>query len=211
MRPVFTNWPLLPTRSDRAAGERARLSVSFVGDRKASQTFEWHAGTTTRADIIVGPPFAYFGGTVTFRCPLDAILLPFVGDQSCGYAYPIETLPQPCSGDAVPYQVVVYSNDQQPGCGVEGAELTFKLMDAQNNVIAVAREKGVWHAWGGVSPPQQLNLTLVAVAAPKVTLVSVGDASWQGGEGRWWIASVALAAFGLAGIAVGAALRRRAT
>ena len=126
--------------------------------------------------------------------------MPFINDQPCGYA----------SGSLPPtYSAFVYAEQQQAGCGVEGAEITFKLLDAQGNVIAVAREKGVWHAWDGVSPPQQLNLTMVPVGAPEVTVVSVGDAPSQEIEDRPWSVSTALAAIGLAVIAAGVALRRR--
>lgn len=172
----------------------------FVGGRQASQIGIWRAGVT-QIMALTAPPFAFVGGSLSSEIALPGqTLVPFIGNQPCGYA----------SGSLPPtYSAFVYAAQQQAGCGVEGAEITFKLLDAQGNVIAVAREKGTWHAWDGSSPPQQLNLTMVPVGTPEVTVVSVGDAPAQSGKGQLRSVWMALAALGLAGVATGAELRRR--
>jgi hypothetical protein len=109
------------------------------------------------------------------------------------------------------YGAVVYSAEQQAGCGVEGAEVSFKLLDTAGNVIAVANEKGTWHAWDGVSAPQQLNLTIVPVGSAGIKMANVGTGGPQaGGTSVWASLSLVLVSVGLGGVAAGAALRRRA-
>ena len=55
------------------------------------------------------------------------------------------------------------SAEQQPGCGIEGVGGHASSSSMRRaNVLAVAKEKGVWHAWDGVHARQQLNLTFAA-------------------------------------------------
>jgi hypothetical protein len=107
------------------------------------------------------------------------------------------------------YEAVVYSAEQQAGCGVEGAQVSFKLLDAQGNVIAVARETGTWHAWDGVSAPQQLNLTFGPPGF--ITMPGTGTGGGpQRAAAPWGPLALALASLGLAGGIAALALRRRA-
>jgi hypothetical protein len=99
----------------------------------------------------------------------------------------------------------VYSAEQQAGCGVEGSQVTFKLLDPQGNVIAVDRETGTWHAWDGVSYPQQVDLTFGPAGG--ITMPGTGDK--PGGASPWLPLSVGLALVGLAGGIGGFALRGR--
>jgi hypothetical protein len=100
---------------------------------------------------------------------------------------------------------VAYSAEQQAGCGVEGSQVTFKLLDAQGNVVAVANEKGTWHAWDGVSELQQLNLTF----GPRGVITMPGTGTGDG-TNAWRTVAIGLASLGMAGAGLGLALRKRA-
>jgi len=175
----------------------------FLGDQQAHQTGIWHAGSFQLLSLAAGYPFAEFSGTLSTNGQLlSEILVPYMGDKPCGYG----TSTWVGTGPHYSYSAIAYSNEQEPGCGVEGAEVTFKLLDTQGNVIAVAQEKGVWHSWGGTGSPQNANLTMVPVGG--ITLGNVGSGPGTGTDKASWV-GLALFAFGLSGIAVGAALRRR--
>jgi hypothetical protein len=118
-------------------------------------------------------------------------LVPYIGDKACGYAG------------------VVYSNEQEPGCGVEGSQITFKLLDAQRNVIAVANEKATWHAWDGISEPQQLNLTFGPAGSITTPNTGTGGGPAQA-TAPWGPLALALASLGLTGGIAALAFRRRA-
>jgi len=173
----------------------------------------WHAGGDSVLDLIAGAPFARFYGALSVERPANTSVVPFVGGQACGY--------DRGGGFVSPetmYEAVVFFDQQQRGCGVEGSEVTFKLVDAQGNILAVAEEKGVWHPWYGVeqdvlhappeSPPQRLDLTFVPVSG--IRLGNVGDGSSQGEGSIATKMAMALTALGLAGLVAGATLRKRA-
>ena len=176
----------------------------FVEDNQASQTALWQAGGDQFLTLIAGPPFARFSGTLSNSRTLNESVVPFINNQACGYPRG--------SGFVDPehtYATVVFSDEQQPGCGTEGAQITFKLVDAQGNVIAVAAEKGVWHAWGG-HDSQQLNLTMAPVGGPSIKIGNVGTGGSQHSGTLWRKLSLVLAAVGLGGVSAGSALRKRA-
>jgi hypothetical protein len=175
-------------------GREGAVVAFFVDGQQARQTAVWHAGQTQQFDVIVGPPFAYFftgGNEVERAVRAGGRLAPYIGDKPCGYGG------------------IVYSNEQQAGCGVEGSQITFKLLDAQGNVIAVANEKATWHAWDGISEPQQLNLTFGPAGG--ITTPNTGTG---GGPERaaapWGHLALALASLGLTGGIAALAFRRRA-
>jgi MYXO-CTERM domain-containing protein len=131
--------------------------------------------------------------------------MPFMNDQVCGY--------DRGGGFVDPehnYGAIVFSDEQQAGCGTEGAQVTFKLVDAQGKVIAIANQTGVWHAWDGVSDPQQLNLTFGPVGGIKLGNTGTGDASGDEGSASGRLSTL-LGFVGLTGAALGFALRRRTT
>jgi hypothetical protein len=176
----------------------------FAGDQRAMRTGVWHAGSHQIMGFVAGHPFAVFGGRISVnKRPTGEALMPYVGDIPCG--------PGSVVGEGQPgkygYGLRVYSNEQQAGCGVEGAQVTFKLLDAQGNVIAVAQEKGIWHVFDGVEGFQELDLTMIPVGG--ITLGNVGSGPDTTTDKTPWV-GVALAALGLSGIAAGAALRKRA-
>ena len=184
----------------------------FVGDQRAMRTGVWHAGSDQIMGFVAGHPFARFSGFLSVNQDLhdDDVLIPYVRDIACGAGRSVTLLSlsqYSASSVAYPFESEVYSNEQQVGCGVEGAEVTSKLLDAQGNVIAVAEEKGIWHVWDGVSSIQRINLTMIPVGG--ITLGNVGSGPGTGADKAPWV-GVALAALGLSGIAVGFALRRRA-
>lgn len=131
----------------------------FVAGQEVPQTAIWHAGLFQGLALIIGPPFSYFsaggpGQEEVVRA--GGRLVPYIGDTVCGYGG------------------IVYSSGQEPGCGVEGSVVTFKLLDARGNVVAVANQTGVWHAWDGISDPQRLDLTFGP--ATIITMPGTGDA-----------------------------------
>jgi hypothetical protein len=105
------------------------------------------------------------------------------------------------------YEAIVFSSQQESVCGIEGAQVSFKLLDAQGNVIAVANEKAIWHAWDG-HQAQHLNLTFGPRGGVAIGNVGTGDGS-RGHANAWGAVAIALSATGLTGIAVGASLKRR--
>jgi len=183
-------------------GREGATVTFFVGDQQVSQTVVWHAGEDMRVDLIIGPPFAlFFGGVGPSRLSSRQVIQPYVGNAVCGYGDANDP------GDG--YEAVVHSTEQQPGCGVEGSQITFKVLDAQGNVIAVAKEKGTWHAWDGISSPQQINLTFGPAGG--ITMPGTGTGDGSDGEGSAWARlSMLLGFVGLAGAATGFALRKRA-
>jgi len=176
-------------------GREGATVTFFVDGRQAPQTAVWHSGGMAQIlSVIIGPPFArfvVFTGEGEQPFGPSRRLMPYIGDKACGN-------PE-----------AVYSSEQQPGCGVEGSQVTFKLLDAQGNVIAVANERATWHAWDGVSDPQQINLTFGP--ATVITMPGTGTGDGPRGEGSAWAGlSVLLGFVGLASAATGFALRKRA-
>lgn len=176
-------------------GYEGAVVTFFVDGRQAPQTAIWRsggAGDPSRIiNAIIGPPFAHFI-TISEEAEFEPgrSLVPYIGGKACGYGG------------------VVYSNELEPGCGVEGAEVTFKLLDAQGNVVAVAKEKGTWHAWDGMSDPQLLNLTFEPAGG--ITMPGTGTGDEAGRAASWGHLAVALASVGMAGGIAAAAFRRRA-
>ena len=112
---------------------------------------------------------------------------------------------------AQPYyrELNVYSQEQRVGCGTEGAEVTFKLVDGQGNTLATAEQKGIWHAWDGMRDTSQiLNLTLVTPGGIRIGNVGTGDSQGSGGTPTGVVA-LGLALAGVATVAAGATLRKR--
>lgn len=195
-------------------GREGAVVTFSIGDRRASQTAVWHAGADTHLNLVAGPPFSLISGGTSLKCieteRLAPQLVPFIDGTACGQEKPSDVLSAPCSGQLVGYTAVVYSGEQQPGCGTEGAEITFKLLDTAGKVIAVAEEKGTWHAWDGVSAPQQVNLTIVPVGKISLGNTGTGDGPQRGAD-AWGTVAAALSVVGLGGIAAAAALRKRTT
>jgi hypothetical protein len=167
-------------------GREGAVVTFFVDGRQAPQTAIWHSGIMYHViDAIVGHPFAHF---VVF---FDGRVVPYIGDKPCGNSE------------------VVYSNEQEPGCGVEGSQITFKLLDAQGNVIAVANETATWHAWDGISEPQTLRLTFGPAGGITMPGTGMGGGPAQAAA-PWGPLALALASLGLAGGIAALAVRRRA-
>ena len=182
----------------------------MIGNRQATETAIWHAGTDTALNLIAGPPFALFSGDTSLTCEerKERQIIPFINDVACGRPKLVDSLGPPCSGQLTGYTDVVLSAYQKPGCGVEGSQVTFKLLDGQGNVTAVAKEKGVWHAWDGISIPQPVRLDF---SAGPITMPGTGTGGASGGEGSAWPRLSMLLGFaGLAGVALGLAVRRHA-
>ena len=201
---------VVPAEAKPGCGYEGAQVTFYVGTTQATATAVWHAGTWQEVNLTAGPPFAFFRGELAFPSGLDESIgvnrpvgmYAFIRDNVCG---------RETRGvwKGLQYSAIVYSNEQQAGCGTEGAQVTFTLCDGQGNIIGVAREKGVWHAWGDGNVGQELDLTMDPVGG--ITIGNVGDGSSQGsGAALWGELSLVLAAVGLGGIAAGAALRRRA-
>jgi hypothetical protein len=213
---------VLSTSAKLGCGYEGAPVAFFIGDTQANQTAVWHAGTSQNVNLNIGPPFAFFQGefTLTFhpdepigvRGPAGMVAL--IGHNVCGRATRgLWKGRDPQGREFFPYSVIVYSNEQRPGCGVEGDQVILNLVwrggegdVSSGKTVAVAREKGVWHAWNGTPP--EINLTMDPVG---IQLASVGDgASRDRGASAWAELSVGLSAFGLVGIAIAAAMRRKA-
>jgi hypothetical protein len=124
--------------------EGAVVTFSING-MQAPQTGIWHSGGMPQMiTAIIGPPFTRFS---IWSVQAERVLraggsaVPYIGSTACGN------------------EEVAYSNEQEAGCGVEGSQIRFKLLDSQGNFIAVADQTVTWHAWDGVSYPQRLDLT----------------------------------------------------
>jgi len=210
---------VVPQEAKPGCGYEGATVTFFVGDRQADQTATWHAGSSQVMNLSAGPPVAYFHGRVTLPPRLDPSLFQhgplgmyaYINDNLCGEVGPGGIWPN------FPYEEVVKSAEEQQGCGVEGAEVTFKLHDREGhnlsvarNILGVAREKGVWHAWGQGNVGQELDLTMAPVGS-SITPGNVGDGSTQrSGAAPWAELPIGLSVLGLFGVATAVALRRRA-
>ncbi len=195
---------VLSSQVKAGCGQEGSVVIFFVEGKQAEQTGVWHAHTEQFINLIAGPPFAAFGGSPGIASmPAGESILPFIGGQACGN-FKLKTV----VGGAKAYDVHVYSADQQQGCGTEGAQVAFKLVDAQGNVLATANQTGIWHAWDGVSPLPKLDLTFGPASGIKMGNTGTGDGP-QGGADAWGTVAIALWGVGLGGIAAGVALRRK--
>jgi hypothetical protein len=177
-------------------------AVTFlVEGKQAAETAVWHSGVFQHLTLIAGPPFAMFTGTFSINRELTSEnLTGFVGTTACGtYGEWIG------GGPVYSYVIEVFSN-QLPGCGTEGAPVTFKILTQGGAIIATANETGTWHIWNDdLTPAQSLNLTFGP--AGRITMPGTGGGASPGSSGGL---PVALGLAGLAGAALGLALRRQA-
>jgi len=165
-------------------GYEGAVVTFLVGDQRVSQTAVWHAGTLQGLELIIGPPFANFititGAEVDNALRAGEKLVPYVGGKACGYGG------------------VVYSSEQEPGCGVEGSQITFKLLDAEGNVVAVANQTAAWYAWdGNYDHAPRLNLTFTPAGG--ITMPGTGTGGATEYEASTWGRLSLL--LGLAGLA----------
>ncbi|MDI6856889.1 MAG: hypothetical protein QME71_01025 [Dehalococcoidia bacterium] len=171
----------------------------FIGGKRANQTAQWQAteGLMSLGYLVVGPPFAVFGGKVTLtEPPSQQEVVPFIGAVPCGY----QTNPWVGEGPVYGYAVVVYPRELVDGCGVDGAEVTFKLVDqTTREVVAEAIGSAIWRPMASES-----DVNLVFTAVPLAEMPVAG-----GGGGRhfnWWAPALAaggLLALGVATISLG--------
>ena len=188
----------------------------FVAGKQASQTAAWHAGASQFLNLVAGPPFASIGGNFagTRGLPIlhypyteeSSVLIPYIDGVACGYDdYFWCDVQGGCS-----YSAIVYSDEQRSGCGYEGAPITFRLLDSQRNLMATAEERGVWHSWDGSWSDQPgLDLTFFTPGGIRIGSVGTGD-SQSGGHTSTGVVVTWLAIGGLATVAAGAMLRKKA-
>jgi hypothetical protein len=200
----------LPASARPGCGYEGAQVTFYVGDTQATKTATWHAGRSQEVDLTTLPAFAFFQGGFGFPGKAPAVateqvhIYGFVNGNLCG-----REIRGVWRGESS-YYVTVYSAEQQPGCGTEGAEVTFKLADTRDNILGVAREKGIWRAWGEGNVGLELNLTMDPVSG--IGLANVGDGGSQHRDVALWVElSLGLSALGLLGVATAAALRRRGT
>ena len=200
---------VLPASVKPNCGYEGAQVMFFVGDARATNTATWHAGRSQEVDLATLPAFAFFQGHFGFPGQAPTVtteqvhMYAFVNGNLCGREA------RGLWGGESFYYVTVYSAEQQSGCGAEGVDVTFELADLQDNILGVAREKGVWHAWGEGNVGQNLDLTMDPPSA--IQLASLGDGSSQRDESLPWPALAAV--LGLGGvltIAGSIAIRRRA-
>jgi len=187
-------------------GFEGAVVTFFAGDQEAAQTAAWHGGTTRQEDMnfTVGPPFAHFIGNLdrdSLQGNLPSLrILPSVGETQCGVAS--------IAGWGTQYEAEIPSAEQSPGCGTEGAEVTFKLVDGQGNVVSTASQTGVWHKWDGIWPGQSLDLTFSATTGMSSPNVGTSDGARHDVIQLTPLAAVVCAA-GVVAIVASLALRRR--
>jgi hypothetical protein len=205
-QPLSVNYrvDVLPADIKPGCGYEGAPVTFFVGDKQARQTGLWHAGASQNINLS-GRPFSFFQGSMTLSDGLEPpgsddvfSVAAFVGGLQCHRT-------SFTAWDGRSYYAVVTSDEHVPGCGIEGAAVSFKLYNKMQ-IIAVAKETGVWHAWDGASTLQQLDLTMV----PIVKLSNVGDGGSQRNDDALWAEiPLGLSLVGLVGIATAVALRRR--
>ncbi len=216
------NLDVVPANEKPGCGYEGAPITFFVGDTQAKQTAIWHAGASQELNLSTGPPIAVFRGEFTLAfepsepigVDMPAGMIAYVGNNACGQAINgIWRGRDPQGRVFYWYSVLVRSNEQQQGCGVEGDEVVFTLIwnGKPGNVnvgktVAVAGEKGVWQAWDGTPP--ELNLTMYPVGTQ---LANVGDGPTRSGEVPWTYLAFGLSVAGALGIAAAVALRRRAS
>jgi len=185
-------------------GREGAVITFFLDGQQAAQTAIWHAGGSEHLTLIAGPSFARFGGGLSIeRNPVKQMVGPFIGGQLCGRDITLGLL-----GSSTLHDTVVFSAEQQAGCGVEGSIITFKLLDAQGNVIGVANQTADWHAWDGISDPQRLDLTF----GPGTVITMPGTGTGDGlrrDASAFAALAIALSGIGLVGVATAAALRKK--
>jgi hypothetical protein len=166
----------------------------FIGGKRANQTAKWQVteGFTPLGYLVVGPPFAVFAGDITLKeSPVKEAVVPFIGDTVCGY----QTNPWMGEGPVYGYAVVVYPKELEPGCGVDGAEVTFKLVNKDTGkVTAEAMGKAIWRP---MAAENDVNLVFTSVPVAQVPV-----AGGSGEEDGWGAASVLVVA-GAAALSVG--------
>jgi hypothetical protein len=129
----------------------------MVNGREANETAIWLANTRSTTDLVVGPPFAYFFGYVNLPTgepdsrPQTSVEA-FIGGVLCGsahnLAYPGEIL-------------VVLPAVMRPGCGVDGALITFRVNGLPT------KETAVWK-------PGEQTITVTPVAS-SISPAAAGD------------------------------------
>jgi len=188
-------------------GTPGAIVTFLVGGRQADRTAQWLPGEERSLTLLVGPPFARFWGDADLQLKTgNERLVPFVGEKACGYQENSWQGAAPAYG----YGLVVYSHELQAGCGVEGAQISFKLVDEQGNVLAVAEKTGVWRVWDGTTSTfQSLNLTMVPVSSIRVGSTGTGDSQESGGP-PVGVVALGLALAGLTTLGAGTVLRKRA-
>ena len=155
---------------------------------------------------IIGTSFARLDGSLYTGLTLTSErVVPYIRGQICADTPPFQSPWQWIGANPYSWGVVVYSSEQAPGCGVEGSQITFKLLDQQGNVIATANETATWHAWTG-GPDQGVDLTLSPPGGTTITMPNTGTGNGPDALGPL---AVGLATVGTAGVAGGLALRRR--
>lgn len=210
-RPADGLWPVadLEVPSQQVVpgcGYEGAVVQFFVGDRPTQETGVWHAGSTKIMSFIAGFPFARLAGSSSLAMAAGECVVPYIGDESCGYEE--ACTPYGIPGPQNSFSVVVFSNEQQAGCGTEGAQVAFKLLDAQGRVVSVADETAAWHSYPESIPSAFLTLTFSP--ATSIRVGNVGDGPGSGGN-PWLRLPVGLALLGLASGIGGFALRRRTT
>ncbi|MGD0114467.1 MAG: hypothetical protein ABSC13_00485 [Dehalococcoidia bacterium] len=167
----------------------------------------WSGGSFDLLTLLVGPSFARVWGDADLQLKTgDEKIIPYIGETACGY---LET---PWMGEAPPYgyTVAVYSRELQPGCGYEGATITFKEFDTTGKVLlGTSAQTAIWHAWDGTGDSMR-RADLTFTAAATINIGGMGDGSSRAGGAPFDIA-LGLAVAGVAALAAGAALRKRAS
>jgi len=161
---------------DRAGCGYEGATVTFlIGDRTANESGVWRSGQTTQLVLTVGPPFAQFFGTASVDAATtdltDLQVVPYVNGLDCGY----QLNPWQGAGSPFGYHVVVYSAEIKAGCGTDGQEVSFKLVNQRTGEIAAeAMGRAIWHP---LAFERDINLAFTRVPVAQIPVAGGGDST----------------------------------
>jgi hypothetical protein len=101
--------------------------IEFIVDgATAPVTVQWQPASHPPIDLIIGAPFARYFGTFTYTGDVQSfVVAALIGTSLCGsYAGPQQGTGGPGS---YTYFILVESQESEPGCGHDGADVVFHL------------------------------------------------------------------------------------
>jgi hypothetical protein len=191
---ITTYHLVVPSSEERdGCGKPGAIITFTVGDAPVDGAAAWQSGGTARLDLVAGPPFARYSGEFTWPDATGTLAVePLIGEQVCGE----QLNPLLGGGPSYGYDVVVDPATLQPGCGVPGATVRFRLVrqeEGRRTVLADATGGEVTWEPG----TQVTGHALTFATPPNVVLPASGDGTTSSGD---------RGSFPVAGIGVGIAL-----
>jgi hypothetical protein len=114
-------------------GVRGSQVIVFIDDQRVNRDFTWAPGDN-QVPLVVGPDFARYYGHLVLDAGLAPAMrvVPYLNGIACGTQFMGGELYTPFDWW---YELTVYPDALQPGCGYDGAEISFMLeIDGQSSV-----------------------------------------------------------------------------